>query len=245
MFSWDGAGVRVEGSEHLLDQLANELPAFYDDEPSGDVVAQGLITSGDEGLQITLPDGLSVHDEEGPEFFRAAASRVELLVVAALSTRVAVHAGVVAVDGRAVLLPGASHRGKSVLVAALVDAGATYLSDEFALLDEAGQVWPYPRRLTSRTGASSDRTLPARAAAPGGPPVPVAVVADLVFAEGWQVEPLTWGDRVMVLAENTLPVRRDPSRSLSSLSAACEQAAGVRGTRGEADDAAARVLALL
>src|SRR5918994_2119193 len=59
--------------------------------------------------------------------------------------RVFVHAGVVGWRGRAILLPGASHAGKSTLVAALLRAGATYYSDEYAVLDLSGRVHPYAR----------------------------------------------------------------------------------------------------
>jgi hypothetical protein len=55
--------------------------------------------------------------------------------------RVFIHAGVVAVDGKAVVLPGKSHAGKSTLVWALVRAGATYYSDEYAVFDRKGEVY--------------------------------------------------------------------------------------------------------
>jgi hypothetical protein len=55
-----------------------------------------------------------------------------------------VHAGVVAFDGRGMILVGESGAGKTSTVAALVRRGATYLSDEVALLDpEAGVVIPF------------------------------------------------------------------------------------------------------
>ena len=40
--------------------------------------------------------------------------------------------------------------GKTTLVKALVEAGATYYSDEFAVLDKEGQVQPYPVPLSIR-----------------------------------------------------------------------------------------------
>lgn len=48
-----------------------------------------------------------------------------------------VHAGAVAVNGRAWLLVGESGAGKTSIVAALLQRHATYLSDEVALLDPA------------------------------------------------------------------------------------------------------------
>src|SRR4051812_39647054 len=61
-----------------------------------------------------------------------------------------VHAGAVAHGGKTIVLPGLSFAGKTTLVAALVAAGATYFSDEFAVLDEEGRVHPYPKALSVR-----------------------------------------------------------------------------------------------
>jgi hypothetical protein len=44
-----------------------------------------------------------------------------------------VHAGVVGWRGRAMVIPRSSHSGKSTLAAALIRAGATYYSDEYAV----------------------------------------------------------------------------------------------------------------
>lgn len=56
------------------------------------------------------------------------------------------HAGVIARDGRAVIIPGLSGQGKSTLAAGLSRRGWRYLSDEFALVDLENQtVHPYPR----------------------------------------------------------------------------------------------------
>ena len=55
------------------------------------------------------------------------------------------HAGVVGWRGRAIVIPGRSHAGKSTLVAELVRRGAVYYCDEFAVLHETGRVHPYRR----------------------------------------------------------------------------------------------------
>ncbi|HEX8364828.1 MAG TPA: aldolase [Allosphingosinicella sp.] len=49
-----------------------------------------------------------------------------------------VHAGCVAIDGRGVLIAGASGRGKSDLALRLVDRGARLVSDDYCLLRAAG-----------------------------------------------------------------------------------------------------------
>jgi len=60
----------------------------------------------------------------------------------------AVHAGAVSWGDAGAVLPGASGSGKSTMVAALVEAGCEYLSDEAALIDlGSGLIRPYPRAL--------------------------------------------------------------------------------------------------
>jgi hypothetical protein len=58
------------------------------------------------------------------------------------------HAGVVEIDGRAVLLSGRSGRGKSTLTLGLLRRGAGWLTDELALIGpDDVTVLPYPRAL--------------------------------------------------------------------------------------------------
>jgi hypothetical protein len=67
---------------------------------------------------------------------------------------VAIHAGVVAVNGRAVILPGHPDAGKSTTVAGLVRSGFSYLTDEAALLRiDHPFVLPFPRPLMLEQGS--------------------------------------------------------------------------------------------
>lgn len=54
----------------------------------------------------------------------------------------------------------ATHAGKSLLVSELLRRGATYFSDEYALIDAEGWVHPYPRPLLLRDGQDSFPVLP-------------------------------------------------------------------------------------
>src|SRR5260370_20083684 len=65
------------------------------------------------------------------------------------------HAGVVGWQGRAILLPGRSLSGKTSLVREMLRLGATYYSDEFAVVDDFGNIHPLPRPL----GIREDSTL--------------------------------------------------------------------------------------
>ena len=83
------------------------------------------------------------------------ASNVELTIAERAPRRIFIHAGVVSWRGRAIVLPGRSYAGKSRLVAALLREGATYYSDEFAVLDARGRVHAYPRQLSLRISAEN------------------------------------------------------------------------------------------
>ncbi len=236
--SWHGIGVALDGDADLVEQLLPHLPPFFD--VGGEVHASAALSLTDGWLSADLPDGLSVAGPLGAETLRATASRIELVIADRLPALVAVHAGVVAFEGRAIVLPGRSMVGKSTLVQALLALGGTYLSDEFALLDTDGRVRPYPRRMTMRTATGTERTVPDRSAGVSDDPYPVGLVALLHHSpDGWAVEEVTAGQAVLGLVDNCVSVRRDPARALAVLGAVAESARTVQGSRGEADEAAA------
>jgi hypothetical protein len=114
------------------------------------------------------------------EVLHALESHLHLYVGEHASNRVFLHAGVVGWRGRALLLPGASRAGKSTLVAALLRAGASYYSDEYAVLDPHGLVHPFARPLSLRSanGAAPRRCGPEELGARAGQgPLPVGLVA--------------------------------------------------------------------
>ncbi len=67
---------------------------------------------------------------------------------------VTLHAGVIARDNQAIILPGASGSGKSTLSAAMGWRDWRFLSDEFALVNPADvQVYPYPRPVSLKNNS--------------------------------------------------------------------------------------------
>lgn len=64
-----------------------------------------------------------------------------------------IHAGVVALDGQCLLLPGPPGSGKSTLTAGLCHAGFTYFSDEVALLEDDLRLRPVPLGVGIKPGA--------------------------------------------------------------------------------------------
>jgi hypothetical protein len=182
------------------------------------------------------------------ELIRIFENEVQLYVAETARARVFVHAGVVGWRGRAILLPGASHAGKSTLVAAMVRAGATYYSDEYAVLDRRGYVHPYLRPLQSR---QRDGTIArVRAAELGGTEgataLRVGVVAVVSYREGspWRPRRLSPGQGLLELLANTVPARARPRAVMTALKAVVASAPVLKSRRGEADEMARSLLAL-
>jgi len=152
---------------------------------------------------------------------------------------VLVHAGVIGWNGRAVMFPGRSFAGKSTLVAALVQAGATYYSDELAVLDEDGRVHPYARPLGIRAddGRVSLRTAEQLGGIVGIDPLPLGtVVMTRYLPEAvWRPRRAAPGFTATRLMGLSLSMRRHPERAISVLALACSRARCARGTRGEPD----------
>jgi hypothetical protein len=182
--------------------------------------------------------------------FATLEANLRLCVASAATRRVFVHAGVVAWRGRALVLPGRSHAGKSTLVAALTRAGATYYSDEFAVLDGRGRVHPFAKPLSLRDlegGGPRSLTAEALGASSGTAPLPVGLVVLSRYREGarWRPSRLTPGPALLQLLAHTVPVRRRPEPSLDALSAMVRRATVLKSARGEAEEIAPRLLRLL
>ena len=153
--------------------------------------------------------------------------------------RLFVHAGAVGWRGRAILIPGSSHSGKTSLVAALLRAGATYYSDEYAVLDAEGRVHAYPRPLLlRRDGLPDARIRPEEfGARVARRPLRVGLVLAARHRERgvWRPIRLTPGRAVLALLRHTPAARASPQIALSYLETVARQAMVLDGQRGEAD----------
>src|SRR3954471_1200874 len=174
-------------------------------------------------------------------------SSLELWVAEHARDRIFVHAGCAVHEGRAIVVPGRTMSGKSSLTAALVRAGASYFSDEFAVLDRRGRVHPYPRPMSIRPydGSARHRVPVDRIGGRiGCGSAPVGLVAHLRYdgQTGWCVEDLTPGRAALALIDNTVAARSRPRAMLNAVGHATSSAGAVAGTRGDADEAAHRLL---
>jgi hypothetical protein len=151
-----------------------------------------------------------------------------------------IHAGAVAIGGVALVLPAPSLAGKSTLVAALVRAGATYLSDEYAVLDGDGKVIPYPRAISLRlpgTSSSTEVDAASLGQVASDDPRPVGVVALTEYIPGatWDPVRLTPGVGALRVFENAVTAATRPEQSLTVIRRAVEGAVVLDGPRGESE----------
>lgn len=240
-----GVRVAVAAPGALDDQVGAVLPpARRSCDPAGADVAFGLVDTPDgtavakdgELLTVGLPLDTALEVLEREVRTEVALRAPELIFV---------HAGVVAHDGRGLVLPGASFAGKTTLVAALVRAGATYFSDEYAVLDREGRVHPYARRLAVReNGGARLHDAADLGGVVGDGPVPVAAVVVTSYREGaaWEPAPLSHGEAVLALIENAVPAQSRPAEMLLAASRAVEGARLQHGERGDANRTAALLL---
>lgn len=187
---------------------------------------------------------------ELPPLLAVFAKHAELLTAFRAQDCLFVHAGVVGWQGRAILIPGRSMTGKTTLVKALVEAGATYYSDEFAVLDKGGRVHPYPLQLSIRgdNGQSAGKTpVETLGGQVGVEPLPVGLVIVTAYQPEamWQPRKLTPGQALLALMDNTVAARRNPAHSMPILKQAVAGVITLKSKRGEAAEIISTLLAQL
>jgi hypothetical protein len=161
--------------------------------------------------------------------------------------RLFVHAGVVGWRGQAIVVPGDSFAGKTTLIAALVRAGATYYSDEYAVFDTQGRVHPFARPLQIREKAEDRprRCLPDELGGRSGSrPLPVGLIAVASYRAGarWQPSPLSPGKGLLELLPHTVPARFRTEVTLATLTRVVSDALILKGKRGDAQQTAEALL---
>jgi hypothetical protein len=161
--------------------------------------------------------------------------------------RVFIHAGVVGWKGQAILIPGRSFSGKTSLVAELVKAGATYYSDEYAVLDSSGKVHPFSRPLAIREGDGPRQTkyrVEELGGHAGHKPLPVGLVVVSQYKAGgkWRPRQLSAGQGALALLDNTVSIRRQPGFAFDVVQPLASNAAFLKSDRGESGEVVKYIL---
>ncbi len=146
-----------------------------------------------------------------------------------------IHAGVVEWHGSAIVFPGPSFVGKSTLVWALVRAGATYYSDEYAVFDPEGRIHPFSVPISlrlpqgSREELMTDR-IGVRPSTPG-----LLLFATYRTNCVWSPERISAGNAVIALLGNSVSMRRNPNHVLRLLTKVARNTVAWRGERSDTD----------
>ena len=240
-------GVRVNDPA-IIDKVIEQLPPDWKPATSPVVDRLYSVIAGGEGARpglrrYSLVYANATRIARTPELFQALdafESDLQLYVAETAPRRVFVHAGVVRWRGKAIVIPGRSFSGKTTLTAELVKAGATYYSDEYAVLDGQGRVHPYRRRLSVRENGHLEKPKKYAVESLGGrsgiKPLPVGLVIVSKYRPGakWRPQQVSAGEGALALMANTVSVRRQPETTLATLRKVVARAPVFKGTRGEA-----------
>jgi len=162
--------------------------------------------------------------------------------------KVFLHAGVVGHKGQAIIIPASSFRGKTTLVAELIKKGALYYSDEYAVLDEAGLVQPFPKMLSVRGIINEYTQMDCPVESFGGEvgkeplPVGLVLIAEYKKDAKWNIKFLSPAQGIMEMLNHTIPIRHKPKFALEVLKRVANRAIIAKTKRGEAEEFAGMLL---
>jgi len=232
----------------LLDGVRQMLPPGATARKTGEPPDHTIsVDCADGAVAVTGPDGTTGTYDRLPFALHALDQTIRSTIAVHAPGLVFIHAGAVAVDGRVIVLPGTSMAGKTTFVAALVRAGAQYLSDEYAVFDADGLVHPFARRLSVRE-PTGRREVPV--AEFGGTtatePLSAGLVAAVSYgsAASWQVHPGDQGACAGALIANAVAAQIRPAEVLAVTAHVARSTRFVEGVRGDVVDAVPELLAL-
>jgi hypothetical protein len=202
-----------------------------------------------EGFRIFVNEVLVASPANPHNVALAAVKALDDILIRRIKTLRAVHAGAVLIDGRALLLPGSTHAGKSSLVAELLRRGASHFSDEYALIDNLGRTHSYPRPLLLRNGSPlQSLVLPEELnAAFATEPASIGWILALEYAPGgmWDVRKLSQSEAAMLLLRNSPHEMAQSPEMIDFFVRVAANAVCFEGRRGDAVDAATHIFDLV
>ena len=235
-------------SPDLLEEIKPMMPPGWRRRQRSSVQHTLGLLEEDNDIYSIYHDGICIHDAPGRAYaLMMMDAQIQGHVALDATDFVFLHAGVVADGDRAIVMPGLSFAGKTTLVRALIEAGAVYYSDEFAVLDEAGRVHPYPKRLSLRPpegGAPVETNVEQLGGRVGEHSLPIGLVIVAPYSPGaeWRPSQISVGPGVIALLEHAVPGQSRPQQTMRVLGRALNGAVILEGERGEADDVAGILL---
>ena len=226
-----GHTVNADSNDAELNSAIGKLFAALRVPPSDDAIAEVSISASGPQSQLLLnraPIGPQAKDSR---LLRSLYREVVRQFIFKYPQLIWLHASCMALDGRAIALPGSWGRGKSTLALRLYDIGWSFLSDDVVPLDpDSGTAIPFPATPQVRPGAQtplprdqlsglSKSAVPIDASRVSDGPRPVSMIVFPCFRSGSATEltPISLGQAVGVLLENCLSFPENTDKTIRDL----------------------------
>src|SRR5216683_3435350 len=246
-------GIRVNDPT-ALERVSTHLPPGW--KPSRSTIVDQLCSlvvggSARPGIRrynlLYWGAGMMARTLDRDEIFQALEALLDLVVATQAPRRLFVRAAVAGWNGRAVLICGPPSSGKTTLLEALIRAGATYYSDQYAVLDSRGRVHPYVNSVRpgdAANGQGRKRPVDILAGRIGARPLPIGLIIITQYRRGahWRPRVLSRGQAMLALLAESIQVRLQPNLALALCRRAAASATTLRGKRAEAADVVLRLL---
>lgn len=198
------------------------------------------------GFALYKNEQLVIKSDSCEKCLNALESNLRLTVAEFAPELVFLHAGVVGWNGEAVIIPGKSFSGKTTLVAEFVRRGCDYLSDEYAIIDREGLIYPFPKKLSVR-GIIDDFTQTeldvehfggkrAPKPLPAGSLVLTEYRRDMVENKIPRTAAGSVGAGILACIANSISIRRQPQAVLEILNKVVARCRILQSERGEASE---------
>lgn len=201
---------------------------------------------GDDVSYLLLADGRPlVRSSEPTSIADAFEENLKWLVAEHSPRRIFLRAGVVGWRDRAIIIAGGARSGKTTLVRALVACGATYFSDEYAVL-EGNNVHPYRSNMPEwiGEGGSLSYLLDDIRGVQPVKPLPVGIVLFAPYQPGAVFKPklISRGRSMLELFKHSVAGQRRPEQVLRVLDSVTRKCNALEGVRGDAHGVATYLL---
>jgi 2-oxoglutarate-Fe(II)-dependent oxygenase superfamily protein len=250
-----GVGVRISDNTggELCRRLRESLPPEFGDPDGTEAETVSYLVNADNapgslepsGYRVTCGGGGGLAASTDEELLESLNEHIDNTIALCSRQKLFVHAGVVGWRGLAIVIPGSSLTGKSMLIAELVRRGAVYYSDKFAVLDDTGAVHPYRRALVlhgkERTEPNDLRLIREGASVE---PLQIGLIVATPYRQGtaWRPSVLRGAPAVLSVLQATVRAREETARMLQVAARIAPNVVTVAGLRPEAAEVAPRIL---
>jgi Serine kinase of the HPr protein, regulates carbohydrate metabolism len=241
-----------ETFQHALPEITANLPGCTFDKHRSEFDHQFTYIWNPGRLDGVYKNGEKVAVRRRREWaFQLLGSQIRLTVAEHAPNHTFVHAGVVAVNNKGIVIPAKSFAGKTTLTYELVKRGAIYYSDEYAVIDHKGYIHPFPKDISMRGIVDDQTQVEITPASIGGTvgtkPVRTGLILITHYTKSskWNPKPMTAGQAFLELINHTIPIRQNPQMTVSALTKMLDGATILRSPRGDAGTTADAILELL